>query len=71
MVLELGDKMKEIETNNYKKYAGKTERGKRDGTGPFEGRRKMDQKKDKKKDRKKLHKDDGSGCPFMKENKDD
>jgi hypothetical protein len=29
--------MKIIETENYIKIAGKKERGKRDGSGPFEG----------------------------------
>ena len=29
--------MKEIKSENYFKLAGKKERGKRDGTGPFEG----------------------------------
>ena len=29
--------MKEIKTESYIKFAGKKEKGKRDGTGPFEG----------------------------------
>ena len=50
--------MKEIETNNYLKIAGKTERGKRDGTGPYEGSaQKSISDKGKRKNK-------GEKCPF-------
>jgi len=50
--------MKEIKTDRYIKIAGKTERGKRDGTGPYEGSaQKSISNKGKRKDKKEK-------CPF-------
>jgi len=50
--------MKEIITNSYSKIAGKTERGKRDGTGPYEGSaQKSISDKGKRKNK-------GKKCPF-------
>jgi hypothetical protein len=48
--------MRIIASAGYIKIAGKKERGKRDGTGPFEGSRRRD--------RKGRGKGRGKGCPF-------
>ena len=50
--------MKEITSNNYVKLAGKTERGKRDGTGPYEG------SAQKSISDKGIRKEKGEECPF-------
>ena len=56
--------MQEIETKNYTKQAGKKERGKRDGTGPFEGSAQKSIS-DKGKER-----ENGEGCPLKKDIKE-
>lgn len=63
--------MKIIETEKYKKIAGKYERGKRDGTGPYIGS--QERKRQKGKDKKDIkgkgkRKRRGEGC-FSKEEK--
>jgi len=57
--------MKRIESDNYTKLAGKTERGKRDGTGPFEGsaQRSVSDKGKRK--------EMGIECPYKDEDKKD
>jgi len=54
--------MKIIKTMSYNKISGKKERGKRDGTGPFEDSFRNEKKEDGNR-RKKRNRNRGEECP--------